>query len=107
MLYLGYIYTLDKKITANVEKGIEYLTVAANFNNSDAKCLLGEIYLKGLVVQKDMKKSIHFFKNSADINYNKLAQYKLGLIYYEQEDFNKALFYLENVSNQNLFRNGI
>lgn len=87
MCLMGIIYYYDMK---KYNKGIEYLIASANLNNIDAQYELGDIYLFGENVSKNMSKAILYFTLAANNNH-KIAQYKLGLLYFYGIGINKNI----------------
>ncbi len=71
----------------------------ANKNNSYAQFVLALFYAKGIVIDKDMKKSLMWYNKSAN-NGSYKAKYNLATIYYDgfsvKQDYKKALkLYIE------------
>ena len=56
---------------------------------------LGIMYADGVVVNKDLKKSFHYFQWSSELG-DKYGQYNLGKLYdkYDLNEFNEINFYL-------------
>ena len=77
----------------------------ATKGNSDAQNFLGVIYYENKYIQRDINKSLYYFKLSSKNN-NPNAQYNLGLIYYQNKyipsDILKAIDYF-SLAKKNLF----
>ena len=58
----------------NIEKSIQYLTQSANNNNSMASFLLGNLYYKYELIEKDIKKAIYYLTISANLDIIKLIK---------------------------------
>lgn len=94
---LGFIYFEGKVIQRNINKAINFLTLAANQNHPSPQCLLGIIYYEGSYVARDTTRAIYYLTHAVN-NDNPIAQYLLGVIYYENEyvkpDISKSIHYL-------------
>jgi len=67
-------------VEKNVEKGIEWLTKAADQGHAQAQWLLGVRYQNAEGVDRDFVKAVTLFKQSADQNFAE-AQFMLGVAY--------------------------
>ena len=82
-----------ENIPQDINKAINYFTLAADHHNSEAQYFLGDFYLSDEYVPIDFDKAIYYYQNKQDINkaINYLAlsanqnymeaQFKLGTIY--------------------------
>lgn len=82
------------------QEAYKWFSLAAEQNNAEAQCYLGEMYMEGLGVEKDISKAHAFFKNSAKNGYKRakvLLNRYADLFLNKQENQKK----LENQKNQN------
>ena len=56
--YRGYKVQKGYHVRKNSKKAFYWATIAANQNNSEAQCYLGEMYLKGKGTRKDIKTGV-------------------------------------------------
>lgn len=102
--YLGDIY-LNNASLRDYSKALKYYEISARQKDLNAYFNLGEIYRKGLGVDKDMSRAITYYKYAASQNYSS-AQYMLGIIYANGEgitkDIYKAYAWFHLASEQNL-----
>ena len=73
---IGVCYGCGDGVEQNIEKAIEYLTLAAEQGNDDAMYSLGELYENGSAVEQDLDEAVKFYKVAAE-NGNKEAVKKL------------------------------
>ena len=103
-LDLGYIYYEGKYVDQNIDKAINYLSLAAKQNDSISQFKLGVIYEEGKYIKQDINKAIHYYSLAADKNHP-MAVYYLGLIYEEGKylisNINKAISYYLRAANLN------
>jgi hypothetical protein len=71
----------------------------ANQGNKEAQCNLGLCYQQGVGTEKDMQQAIFWMEKAAQQDYA-LAQYCLGNIYLEQQNYEQAMLWLTKASNQ-------
>ncbi len=92
-------YPIDYK---KIHQAISWLEEAVLRENPFAAYALGNLYLEGNLIAKDMEKAIFYLTASAGQN-NSYAQYKLGKIFLSEEyrDIPKALQYLISSADQN------
>lgn len=97
---LGYIY----KDMHDIPKAFKYFKLAADKNIPNAQYGLGQLYLEGEYVGRNIKLAIKYFELAANQNYD-LAQISLGRLYvrgeYVERDFKKSIFYYTLAANQN------
>ncbi|KAK8867142.1 hypothetical protein M9Y10_010116 [Tritrichomonas musculus] len=90
-------------LNQDIEKGIHYLTLAAEQNEPKAQKKLGIIYLKGKYVKQNVQTAIYYFTLAANQNDCK-SEYYLGKIYeegkYIEKDINKAIKYYSLAAEQ-------
>ncbi|KAK8844459.1 hypothetical protein M9Y10_024318 [Tritrichomonas musculus] len=95
---LGLRFYPENYFTHNISNFINCLTILNKGNNCKSQYYLGEIYYKGIYIQQDINKSIHYQNDSG-------AQYYLGEIYYEgeyiEQNINKSIHYLTLAADQN------
>jgi|SRR5690554_1700514 len=71
-LILGRLYLFGKDVKNNINKGIEFLTIAANRNSAEAYYLLSTIF-----IEKDLPKAISLLKRAIQLgSYNAKILYK-------------------------------
>ena len=102
--FLGYVYLYNTnhadrpKISLNFKKATGYLTSIKKRENpkitSHAELALGEIQMKGLGVQKNLKKASDIFENIIEMNADKnsvtKAHMALGYCYAKSDQFLKS-----------------
>ena len=85
------------------DKGISYLQNASSLGNEYAQIMLGNIYLKGEHVEKNVDAAISYLQMASDKN-NSFAQYMLGKLFLfgkeVEQDKEKAKSYLEQAAIQ-------
>lgn len=84
MLYyfLDVFIFLGFYLKQNINKGISYLTNAANQNLHNAQYSLSILYLKGIVIKQNIKKGIDFITISSEYR-NIEACFSLGSLYHQ------------------------
>ena len=65
----------------NFKEARRWLGKASKQDNSSAMCLLGDLYLHGQGVEKDLDKAMKIYKLAVMLK-NPLASYQLGAMYY-------------------------
>lgn len=92
-------------IEKDAEKYIYWLQKSANNGYSSAQIELGQKYIEGNLVNKDIKKGIELLKK-ADADNNRLASFTLGMFYqYNTDikpDYQKAVTYYEKVATKSM-----
>lgn len=87
-----------------MEKSIFYFSMAAKQNHIYSQCHLGNIFLLGKLVSRNVNKAIYYYTQAANQK-NAYAQYTLGKIYYEgkyvTKDVRKGMYYLQLSADQN------
>jgi ABC-2 type transport system ATP-binding protein len=78
MYTLGTMYR--DQIPPNIKLAVKWLTASAERNNAFAQVALGDIYLKGIGVEKDFKEALKHLM-SASVNGNPLASYRVSMMY--------------------------
>lgn len=85
-LELGRIYYFGQGIVPiDYQMAKKYFEKSIQVGGTIAGYYLGEIYLKGLGVQKDIEKAVEYYKKAADYN-NKSAAKRLAKIYFWGKD---------------------
>ncbi len=86
-------------VEKNINKGLEYLTLAADSGNIDAQHNLGTIYFCGSLTDKDTEKGIKYLKMAAE-NGMPVSQYNLALAYLNgdgvEKNVEQAIKYLKS-----------
>lgn len=102
MYALAKIY-LENSSYADIKKGIAYLNVASALGNEFAQIKLGNSYLKGEIIEKNVDKAVSYLQMASDKN-NAFAQYMLGKLFLfgkdVEQDKEKAKGYLESSASQ-------
>jgi len=94
-----------ENITGSTEPSpqLSWLWHAAESGDHEAQYVLGEMYLNGNELQKDIAKAINWLTKAAN-NKNAFAQYSLGSIYLNEQNSvkdNSKAFYWVNLSANN------
>ena len=66
---LGTIYYENKYVRQDIQKAIQFLTLAANHDISDAHYLLGCIFYEGKYIKQDVNKAISHLTLAANLNH--------------------------------------
>lgn len=75
---LGWLYMNDESLGMSDTDAIELLLHAAEANDSDAQCSLGDIYLEGAAgIEPNPKAMLQWYSRAANLEHPK-AQYMLG-----------------------------
>ena len=82
--YYGYMTFKGMGTAQDKEKGIQYLTRAANKNVTDAYRMLGRIYYEGDGTEKDVQKAVEYLKKAAAVKRGD-SQLLLGKCYQNGE----------------------
>lgn len=64
---LGYIQIVENKTERHVKNGFSYLEKALNLGDKNALLVLGEIYLKGITVPKDINKAKFYYEKGIQL----------------------------------------
>lgn len=98
---LAFEYISGKNFKQNIEKGIAMLTELADSGDVFACYKLGNLYLKGEIVDQDLDKAEKYLLSAED---NEFTQYALGKLYLQKEkyDIQKAIFYFEKSADKNM-----
>ncbi|MDD3669518.1 MAG: tetratricopeptide repeat protein [Alphaproteobacteria bacterium] len=87
----------------SASKGLEYLKKAAHAGNVEALYMLGDAYLDGTEVEKNLNYAFGFYLMAA-LKGEKKAQYQIGRLYYAgrgvPQDYESALKWLGRSANQ-------
>jgi len=78
MLLLGIAYRDHTQ--SNMDEAVKWLTLSAERNNVRAQIELGDMYLKGIGIEKDPHKAFQYYMNAA-LNGNSLAAYRISMMY--------------------------
>ena len=99
---LAFEYISGKNFEQNSEKGISLLTECANGGDAFSYYKLGNLYLKGEIVNQDLDKAEKYLLSAED---NEFTQYALGKLYMQKEkyDIDKAVFYFEKSVDKNMW----
>ena len=99
---LGFMYHEGRLTTRDINKAIYYYNLAANQNYCYAIYNLAVLYFEGKYVEKDINKAFNYLKK---IDFDKNAQYILGIIYSRRQfgkfNINEAIRYYTLSANQN------
>lgn len=102
-MYHNIFYFEGKYVKYNISKAIDYFLKAAKFYKN-AQFMLGIIYLLGVDVEKDIKKSIYYLSQSANNGFQE-AQFIMAYFYQEgklvKRDIKKAIKLYKEVSSFN------
>lgn len=87
-----------KDRTPDYARGIEYLTKAANQNDSNSQLILANIYADHQFIKRNLNKSMYYIKLAAENNHP-IAQFAMGFSYFlnsflNPNDIDAALKYL-------------
>ena len=98
---LAFEYISGKKFEQDIEKGIALLTECADSGDAFSCYKLGNLYLKGEIVDQDLDKAEKYLLSAKD---NKYTQYALGKLYLQKEKYNiqKAISYFEKSADKNM-----
>ncbi|MDE5570351.1 MAG: sel1 repeat family protein, partial [Ruminococcus sp.] len=86
----------------DIEKGVSLLTECADGGDAFSCYKLGNLYLKGEIINQDLDKAEKYLLSAED---NEFMQYALGKIYLQKEkyDIQKAISYFEKSANKNMW----
>ena len=95
-------YISGKKFEQNIEKGIALLTECADSGDAFSCYKLGNLYLKGEIVNQDLDKAEKYLLSAED---NQFTQYALGKLYLQKEkyDIEKVISYFEKSADKNMW----
>ena len=89
LLYLSSSFLKGKGVDQDIEKGIWYLSLAVEKQNSKAIIELADYYRKGIYVDKNIPLAISLLKKTSEPN----AMYLLGEIYRDNYEYDTAFKY--------------
>ncbi|MDH5256631.1 MAG: sel1 repeat family protein [Gammaproteobacteria bacterium] len=88
--------SLFASTTAYAISSASSTSLSSSSANSDYKKAYG--YETGNRGKKDLKKAIQWYKKAANKSHKK-AEYRLGILYYQQKNYEKAKYWLEKRAN--------
>lgn len=90
-----------KNFEQDIDKGIPLLTECADSGDAFACYKLGNLYLKGKIINQDLDKAEKYLLFAED---NEFTQYALGKLYLQKEkyDIQKAISYFEKFADKNM-----
>ncbi|MCV6609038.1 MAG: sel1 repeat family protein [Campylobacterales bacterium] len=91
---IGWSYYVQKDYTNT----IKYLEKAAQKYNINALVMLGNLYINGEGVEKDITKAIEYYELADD---NTHALYNLGYAYASLNDYKQAIYYYKRSGRKN------
>ena len=94
-------YISGENFEQNIDKGISLLTECADSGDAFSCYKLGNLYLKGEIVNQDLDKAEKYLLSAED---NEFTQYALGNLYLQKEkyDIEKAVLYFEKSADKNM-----
>ncbi len=100
LLALEYISGIN--FEQDIEKGIVLLTECADGGDAFSCYKLGNLYLKGEIINQDLDKAEKYLLSAED---NEFTQYALGNLYLQKEkyDIEKAISYFEKSADKNMW----
>ena len=95
-------YISGKNFEQNIDKGISLLTECADSGDAFSCYKLGNLYLRGEIVNQDLDKAEKYLLSAED---NEFTQYALGKLYLQKEkyDIEKAVSYFEKSADKNMW----
>ena len=95
-------YISGKNFEQDVEKGISLLTECADGGDTFSCYKLGNLYLKGEIINQNLDKAEKYLLSVED---NDFTQYALGKLYLQKEkyDIAKAISYFKKSANKNMW----
>lgn len=95
-------YISGKHIEQNIEKGITMLTECADSGDAFSCYRLGNLFLQGKIVMKDLDKAEKYLLSAKD---NEFTQHALGKLYLQKEksDIMKAISYFKKSADKNMW----
>ncbi len=99
---MAFEYISGKKFEQDIEKGIALLTECADGGDAFSCYKLGNLYLKGEIINQDLDKAEKYLLSVED---NEFTQYALGKLYLQKEKYNieKAISYFEKSADKNMW----
>ena len=89
------LYLDGKGVTQDIEKGLYYLTEAADHDNANAQYRLGKLFIDGSLFEKNEEQAIAYLEKAVENDYGEAAYYTLGKVYSNKEndcyDLEKAI----------------
>jgi len=97
---LGHMYANGQGVEADVEKGIQFATAAANANVFDSCILLGDIYFLEEYGVQNMDKAIEFYLLALKIKEtDRISPLRIGRVFDYLGDDEKTLEWLVKAAN--------
>ena len=98
---LAFEYISGKNFEQNIEKSIFLLTECADSGDAFSCYKLGNLYLKGKIINQDLDKAEKYLLSAED---NEFTQYALGKLYLQKEKYNiqKAISYFKKSADKNM-----
>ena len=98
---LAFEYISGKNFEKDIDRGIPLLTECADGGDAFSCYKLGNLYLKGEIVNQDLDKAEKYLLSAED---NEFTQYALGKLYLQKEkyDIQKAMSYFEKSADKNM-----
>lgn len=98
---LAFEYISGKNFEKDIDRGIPLLTECADGGDAFSCYKLGNLYLKGEIVNQDLDKAEKYLLSAED---NEFTQYALGKLYLQKEkyDIQKAMSYFEKSVDKNM-----
>lgn len=95
-------YISGKKFEQNIDKGISLLTECADSGDTFSCYKLGNLYLKGEIINQDLDKAEKYLLSAED---NEFTQYALGKLYLQKEkyDIEKSISYFDKSVDKNMW----
>ena len=95
-------YISGKNFEQNIDKGISLLTECTDSGDVFSCYKLGNLYLRGEIVNQDLDKAEKYLLFAED---NEITQYALGKLYLQKEkyDIEKAVSYFEKSAEKNMW----
>lgn len=103
--FLAHIYEEGKISTINIKKAIYHYSYAAKLEHPEAQYVLGNYYISGKYVNKNVEKGFELIKKSSFSRYQK-AHFAVGYLYhvgckYIKQDINDSIHYYKEGSSIN------
>gem|GEM_PF-6911079 len=102
-LALGTAYLTGRGVTQDYDRARSLLSAAVGSSDGFAESLLGQIYARGLGVDKDLNKGCYYFELSAHAD-NSHGQYGHGICLHAQDNPEEGLMWIRKAADQGLAR---